>query len=174
MGRDLILEFLTSVQVQCWCCWCRDHCFRTVVRLEKTLESPLESKEIKPVNPKGNQLWIFVGRTDAKLQYFGHLMRRPNSLENTLILGKIEGRRRGWQRMRWKDGIVNSIDMSLSQLGRLWRTGKPGMSMGSQRVLHKVTKQQVQILSHWYFNWVSSLVTCLKIICLCKITTLNG
>ena len=69
-------------------------CFWTVV-LEKTLENPLDYKEIKPVNCKGNQSWIFVGRThaEAKLQYFGHLMQRNDSLEKTLILGKIEGRR---------------------------------------------------------------------------------
>ena len=61
--------------------------------LEKALESPLDSKEIKPVNPKGNQPWIFIGRTDAELQYFGHLMRNTDSLEKTLMLGKIAGRR---------------------------------------------------------------------------------
>ena len=77
-------------------------CFWTVV-LEKTLESPLNSKKIKSVNPKGNQSWIFTGRTDAEAetQYFGHLMGRTDSLEKILMLGKIEGRRRrGWQRMR--------------------------------------------------------------------------
>jgi len=63
--------------------------------LEKALDSPLDSKEIKPVNPKGNQPWIFIGRTDAELQYFGHLMRSTDSLEKTLMLGKTEGRRRG-------------------------------------------------------------------------------
>ena len=66
--------------------------------LEKSLENPLDSKDIKPVNPKGNQLWIFIGRTDAangpKLQYFGHLMRRADSLKKTLMLEKIEGKRR--------------------------------------------------------------------------------
>ena len=80
--------------------------FHTVV-LEKTLESPLDSK-IKLVNPKGNQPWIFIGRIDVKLklQYFGHLMRRVDSLEKTLMLKKIEGKkRRGQQRMRWLDGI---------------------------------------------------------------------
>ena len=78
--------------------------------LEKTLESPLDSKEIQPVHPKGYQSWVFIGRIDAEaeIQYFGHLMRRVDSLEKTLMRGKIEGRRtRGRQRMRWLDGIIN-------------------------------------------------------------------
>ena len=80
----------------------------------------LRHKGIKPVNPKGNQwFWIFIGRTDAelKLQYFGHLMSRTDSLEKTLMLGKTEGRRRrGGQRMRWLGGITDSMDMNLSKL----------------------------------------------------------
>ena len=75
----------------------KNRCFLTVV-LEKTLKSPLDCKNIQPVHPKGNQSWIFFGRTDVKLklQYFGHLMQRSDSLEKSLMLGKIEGRRRGW------------------------------------------------------------------------------
>ena len=87
--------------------------------LEKTLESPLDCKEIQPVHSKGDQPWDFFGRNDAKLklQYFGHLMRRVDLLEKTLMLGKIEGRRRrGQQRMRWLDGITDSLEMSLSKL----------------------------------------------------------
>ena len=75
----------------------------------------LDIKEIKPVNPKGNQSWICTGRTDAKAPYFGHLMQRADSLENTLMEGR---RRRGWQRMRWLDGITNSMDMILANSKR--------------------------------------------------------
>ena len=81
------------------------------------MKSRLDSKEIKPVNPKGNQPWYSLKGLTLNLQYFGHLMQRAGSLEKTLILGKIEGReRRGKLKMRWLDGIIDTMGMNLSKL----------------------------------------------------------
>ena len=95
----------------------KNWCFWTVL-LEKTLESPLDCKEIQPVHPKGDRSWGSLEGLKLKLkfQYFDHLIRRTDSLENILMLGKTEsGRRRGQQRMRWLDGITSSMDMSLCE-----------------------------------------------------------
>ena len=112
----------------------------------------MDCKEIKPVNPKGNQSWIFIGRTEAetehsklKLQYFGHLMQRTNTLEKTLMLKKIEGgRRRGRQRMRCLDSINNLINMTFASVGNCWCTGKPGVqkSMGHKDSTERLNWRQ--------------------------------
>ena len=105
--------------------------------------NPLDCKDVKPVVPKGNQLRIFIGRTDieAEAPVFDHLMQRADSLEQTLKLGKIEGkRRRGWQRMRWMDSITDSVDVNLSKLKEIVKDREAGRTE-----VHGVAKSQTRL-----------------------------
>ena len=128
----------------------KNWCFWTVV-LEKTLESSLDCKKIQPVHSKGDQSWVFLEglMVKLKLQYFGHLMWRVDSLEKTLMLGGIGGRRRrGQQRMRWLDGITDSMEVSLNEFQELVMNRKAWRA-----AIHGVTKSRTWLSDWTDLNW---------------------
>ena len=141
------LDYKESWAPKNWCFW--------TVALEKTLESSLDCKEIQPVHSKGDQSWVFIGRTtvEAKTPIFGHLMWRADSFEKTLMLGKTEGRRRGRQRMRWLNGITDSMDMGLGGFRVLVMDRE---AWGA--AIHGVTKSWTWLRDWTELNWNPEMI----------------
>ena len=136
------LECKEGWMLKNWCFW--------ISVLEKTLKSLLDCKEIQPVNPKGYESWILLEglMLKLKLQYFGHLMWRADSLEKTMILGKLEGKGRGQQRMWQLNGITDSMNRTLSKLQKMVMDRKPWCAE-----VHGVVKSQT-----WLSNWTTTLL----------------
>ena len=135
-----VVDHKENWELNNWCFW--------TVELYKTLKSPLGCKEIKSVSPNENQPWIFIGGLMFKLkpQHFGHLMRRADSLGKNLMLGNIEAERRGQQRMRWLDGITDSVDMSLSKFREIVKNREAWHT-----AVHGVTNSQ-----KWLSDWTTT------------------